>query len=300
MHHNSQIVATAVVLLIISSIEQSTAFIAIVDYNKRSSLPVQLAQSTISPIRRKRRNKQVLNYKYADEWDAKEEMALHNRPTLYDRVLATTPPTKHSKRVAITKKPSFIKQLLHKLSIKWYIIKESIRTKLERYTVYVLECEEGKYYVGSTSNRKRRYNQHARRRGSQWTKTYAPLLIKKEYKRIPQKYLLGFESKVTAENMLLYGVNNVRGSMFCSTKDYHVGHLDALTKFIGHYNDLNYGKVKQRLRKVLPMMPEKEVRRNSRTTDDYDSFVNRRKRCYCCGKLGHIASSCPDKLALRP
>ena len=296
MHHNSQIVATAVVLLIISSIEQSTAFIAIVDYNKRSSLPVQLAQSTISPIRRKRRNKQVLNYKYADEWVDCEELALHNRPTLYDRVLATTPPTKHSKRVAITKKPSFIKQLLHKLSIKWYIIKENIRTKLERYTVYVLECEEGKYYVGSTSNRKRRYNQHARRRGSQWTKTYAPLLIKKEYKRIPQKYLLGFESKVTAENMLLYGVNNVRGSMFCSTKDYHIGHLDALTKFIGHYNDLNYGKVKQRLRKVLPMMPEKEVRRKSRNTDDYDSFVNHRKRCYCCGKMGHIASSCPEKL----
>ena len=297
MHHNSQIIATAVVVLIISSIEQSTAFIAIgssVDYK---SLPVQLAQSTISP-NQKRNNKQVLNY--ADEWvDAKEELALHNRPTLYYSA-PTTPPTKHSKRVAVPKKSSLLKQLFHKLSIKWYIIKENIRTKLERYTVYVLECEEGKYYVGSTSNRKRRYNQHARRRGSQWTKTYAPLQIVKEYKRIPKKFILGFESKVTAENMLLYGVNNVRGSMFCSTRDYHIGHLDALTKFIGHYNDLNYGKVKQRLRKVLPMMPEKEVRRKSRNTDDYDIFVNHRKRCYCCGKLGHIASSCPDKLALRP
>lgn len=246
MHHNCQI-ATAVVVLIISSIEQSTAFIAIgssVDYK---SLPVQLAQSTISP-NQKRNNKQVLNY--ADEWvDAKEELALHNRPTLYYSA-PTTPPTKHSKRVAVPKKSSLLKQLFHKLSIKWYIIKENIRTRLERYTVYVLECEEGKYYVGSTSNRKRRYNQHARRRGSQWTKTYAPLQIVKEYKRIPKKFILGFESKVTAENMLLYGVNNVRGSMFCSTRDYHIGHLDALTKFIGHYNDLNYGKVKQRLRKV--------------------------------------------------
>ena len=251
MHHNSQIIiATAVVLLLISSIEQSTAFIAIVDNNTLKSIPVQLVQSTISPIR-KRRKKQVLNYKYSDEWvNAKEELALHNRPTLYYSAPATTATTKHSKRVAISKKSSLFKQLLHKLSIKWYIIKENIRTKLERYTVYVLECEEGKYYVGSTSNRKRRYNQHARRRGSQWTKTYAPLEIKKEYRRIPKKYLLGFESKVTAENMLLYGVNNVRGSMFCSTKDYHIGHLDALTKFIGHYNDLNYGKVKQRLRKV--------------------------------------------------
>jgi len=298
MHHNNSRIATAVMLLIISSIEQSTAFIATgstVDNNTLKTLPVHLAQSTISPTR-KRSKKQVLNYKYSDEWaDAKEELALHYRPTLYYSA-PTTATTKHSKRVAVSKLSSFIKQLLHKLSIKWYIIKENIRTKLERYTVYVLECEEGKYYVGSTSNRKRRYNQHARRRGSQWTKTYAPLLIKKEYKRIPKKYLLGFESKVTAENMLLYGVNNVRGSMFCSTRDYHIGHLDALTKFIGHYNDLNYGKVKQRLRKVLPMMPEKEVRRKSRTTDDYDSFVNHRKRCYCCGKLGHIASSCPEKL----
>jgi hypothetical protein len=60
------------------------------------------------------------------------------------------------------------------------------------------------------------------------------------------------ESRITAEMMLAHGVNNVRGSMFCGTRDYHLGDLDALTKFLGHYNDLDYGEVHARLRRTLP------------------------------------------------
>ena len=140
--------------------------------------------------------------------------------------------------------------------IKFYLqLKETIRTKLERSTVYVLECENNKYYVGSTTNRKRRYYQHMHRKGSKWTKVHRPISLLKEYRRIPSIYLLGMESKVTAQTMLRYGVNNVRGSMFCSVRNYHLGDIDALTKFLGHYNDLEYGRVYSKLCRMLPPPP---------------------------------------------
>ncbi len=60
---------------------------------------------------------------------------------------------------------------------------------------------------------------------------------------------------MTAQLMLQYGVNNVRGSMFCSVRNYHMGDIDALTKFLGHYNDLEYGRVYSKLCRLLPPPP---------------------------------------------
>ena len=84
---------------------------------------------------------------------------------------------------------------------------------------------------------------------------HKPISLLKEYRRIPSIYLLGMESKVTAQLMLQYGVNNVRGSMFCSVRNYHMGDIDALTKFLGHYNDLEYGRVYSKLCRLLPPPP---------------------------------------------
>ena len=256
----------------------------------------------------------VCYYKYADEWmDAKKELAFHNSKAgvaLYHRGAPTSTNTLSNNKSTTKKKKSSIsssllssilKRILHQMYNKCYQLKENIRTRIERCTVYVLQCEDNKYYVGSTTNRKRRYNEHAKRRGSKWTKTYAPLNVVAEYKRIPQKFLLGYESKVTAETMLKYGVNNVRGSMFCSVRDYHIGDIDALTKFLGHYNDMNYGKVNKRLSETLPDIPEKfrRKRKNRYNNSSMDG------RCYTCGELGHIAASCPQRydyrtMTLRP
>ena len=133
-----------------------------------------------------------------------------------------------------------------------------LRRALEGRTVYVLECAGGRYYVGSTTDRRRRYREHASRRrggGSRWTRMHPPVAVLAEYRRVPRAYLLGMESRVTAEMMLAHGVNNVRGSMFCGTRDYHLGDVDALAKFLGHYNDLDYGEVRAGLRRTLPPPP---------------------------------------------
>lgn len=172
-----------------------------------------------------------------------------------------------------------------KILSAWYMFKEAVRMKIEKCTVYVLECEDGKYYVGSTQNRKQRFKQHQRGRGSQWTRLHKPIRVLKEHRRIPSKFLLGLESKVTAECMLEFGVNNVRGSYFCSPRDYHVGDVESLTKFLGHYCDLNYRKVSARLSQTLPAVPGKRVRRRATIP----------ARCYICGALGHKASKCPQR-----
>ena len=176
-----------------------------------------------------------------------------------------------------------------------------LRRLLEGRTIYVLECAHGKYYVGSTTDRRRRYREHASRRGSRWTRVHPPVAVRREYRRVPRAYLPGMESRVTAEMMLAHGVNNVRGSMFCGTRDYHAGDLDALTKFLGHYNDLDYGEVYAGLRATLPPAGEGGA-------SPVPSSASRRRRryrgsggggrggagCYACGGLGHLAASCPE------
>lgn len=217
----------------------------------------------------------VLNY--ADEWvDADYELAF-NTGRGNNAATSTSTPSNKQKQNGIGIR------FFAKLCRLFYKIKETVRSKLEKCTVYVLECEDGKYYVGSTQNRKRRWKQHQRGRGSQWTRLYKPLRVIREEKRIPHKFLLGLESKITAELMLEFGVNNVRGSMFCSPRDYHVGDVHSLTKFLGHYCDLNYRKVSARLSQTLPAIPGKS---------------HRPMRCYCCGKFGHKAFACPERETL--
>jgi len=117
---------------------------------------------------------------------------------------------------------------------------------------------------------------------------HKPTRVLKEHRRVPSKFLLGMESRVTAECMLEFGVNNVRGSMFCSTREYNTNDLDALTMFLGHYNDLNYKKVRGRLRRTLPVSPQQLKKRNN-------YYRRMAGKCYICGKAGHIAADCPER-----
>ena len=55
------------------------------------------------------------------------------------------------------------------------------RRHLHRDRLYLLP-DEGiqRYYVGSTSNRRQRYDKHASRRGSKWTRMHAPIPVHEE------------------------------------------------------------------------------------------------------------------------
>ena len=78
-------------------------------------------------------------------------------------------------------------------------------------TIYILECQYGKYYVGKTSrNVYSRINEHFSNYGSLWTKKYKPLKVVE----IIENADLFDEDKYTKKYMLKYGINNVRGGIY--------------------------------------------------------------------------------------
>jgi hypothetical protein len=94
---------------------------------------------------------------------------------------------------------------------------------------------------------------------------------------------MGMESQVTAEFMLKYGVNNVRGSYLTHARNYTVEDISKLIGFIGHYNQLSYKQLQAQLLKTLPQ-PSSQVPTNFKKNDI----------CFQCGELGHWANECPQ------
>lgn len=81
---------------------------------------------------------------------------------------------------------------------------------MEVFTIYALKLAKGKWYVGRTKNFPRRHKDHVEGRGSEWTKFFKPLKVDMEIKGD------GFdEDKWTKIYMSRYGIDNVRGGVYC-------------------------------------------------------------------------------------
>lgn len=81
--------------------------------------------------------------------------------------------------------------------------------------IYILLCQNSKYYVGRTTNLESRLQGHfSSNGGSEWTFKYKP--VKVIYKK--ESFDKFDELKYTLEYMEKYGVDNVRGSRFCDVE----------------------------------------------------------------------------------
>jgi predicted GIY-YIG superfamily endonuclease len=78
--------------------------------------------------------------------------------------------------------------------------------------IYVLECEEGKYYIGITYNLNLRLAQHLSGSGAKWTRLYKP---KRVVEIIHSGCSLALENETTQRYITLYGRENVRGGSWC-------------------------------------------------------------------------------------
>ena len=81
-------------------------------------------------------------------------------------------------------------------------------------TLYILECEDNKWYIGKTADVQRRFKQHTEGKGSEWTREYAPIRIA-ETRAITSPY---DETNVTKEYMKKYGIDNVRGGAYAAVE----------------------------------------------------------------------------------
>jgi hypothetical protein len=78
-------------------------------------------------------------------------------------------------------------------------------------TIYTLQLEGGKYYVGKSKNISNRILQHFSELGSSWTKSYKPIKV---LSQIPSTDPFD-EEKYTLLTMDKYGIDNVRGGSYC-------------------------------------------------------------------------------------
>lgn len=92
--------------------------------------------------------------------------------------------------------------------------------KQKNVFIYVLELEQGKYYVGKTNDPQFRIQTHFNASGSAWTKRFKPVRV---LELIPDCDDYD-EDKYTKKYMDTYGIDNVRGGSFVSVE------LDSSTK----------------------------------------------------------------------
>ena len=78
-------------------------------------------------------------------------------------------------------------------------------------TIYILKCEDDKYYVGKiASNVWKRIKQHFDGKGAKWTQKYKPVDIIDIRRGLTDRD----ESKVTLDMMKIFGIHNVRGGAY--------------------------------------------------------------------------------------
>lgn len=144
--------------------------------------------------------------------------------------------------------------------------------------IYILQLEQGKYYVGKTTQPSFRIESHFHGEGSSWTKKYKPLTV---LEMIPNCDSYD-EDKHTIRCMEKYGIQNVRGGSFCEIKLSEMN-VRTLNQMIQGATDKCYicGKSDHFARECKRTVKEKVVINGNENCDCPSSFFSKHRRKKC-------------------
>ena len=150
--------------------------------------------------------------------------------------------------------------------------------------IYVLLLEQGKYYIGKTSNPAFRLESHFKSNGSEFTKKYKPIKILEIISNCDDYD----EDKYTRIYMDRYGIDNVRGGSYVSVK-LDEATKNQLTKMSNSTSNKCFkcGKAGHFANRCYV---------NENSDDEEEEFrkikYKSAKDCFRCGREGHYASNC--------
>ena len=197
--------------------------------------------------------------------------------------------------------------------------------------IYVLQLEQGKYYIGKTNNPTFRLENHFNLNGSAWTKKYKPTKV---LELIPDCDDYD-EDKYTRKYMDKYGMDNVRGGSFCeiNLNENNIATLNQMSNGTNnkcfvcgseeHFaKDCKNDKIKKEIKQidksneqcdcpssyfkshrrkkcvlnnVLSLFDDKDENNDDLIKQEKNNVEIKKVTCFRCGREGHYATTCYAK-----
>jgi len=173
-----------------------------------------------------------------------------------------------------------------------------------KFHIYVLKCEEGKYYIGKSYDFPNRYKKHLAGDGAFWTRRYKPIAFVELLGNV-DKY---DEDKYVWKYMEKYGIDNVRGGSYsqmilspelrkCAER--HLKSGSNLCYGCSEYGHLIRECPKKRKREEDIDEDEDEPDNEKQKNDDKKLKISKDGyvlvKCTRCGKFGHFVDQCFSK-----